>query len=802
MILNARKSLFLLISLLTLLLFSCDSKSNRDDLDNEFGKQNQGLIQIATDSTNATDSIETTVRAINLDSLNKKNKIDAIIKYCRLVDSLYRAKVLRKQHQDCKEATLTDTAFYDNKNLVLIKNTPFLFAGEPECQANRYYFKDNALVCAEIFSWYEMRYEHIGDDVYDIYVDSLPILNTKNIRTEAFFDLGRWLYFDKSFYFDNEAPILISAKTTLYQNGIIIPTFGSEDGINTPPGTTIQLKSRIASVNKTEANLELETRASARVQWEAKKAFFGICGFYLHRRTINKKQALRVSYHGTKDRPTFPDEIFELEGVEELSFKFSRLRSIPEGIEKLQSLKVLNLSFCTFSSFPVEILDLTNLQELYIRQSHLKEIPSGIKKLKNLKILDLRYNELKSLPNEFFSLPNLEELYLNNNQLAELPSGIDGLKQLQILHLHNNAISSLPNNLFDLSNLKTLNLSNNLLNSVPITTAKISNLKTLNLDNNQLLGIPVGIGALNKLSVLSIKNNRLVSLPKEIFSSDSLRKLSLDNNMLKRIPASIKNVPALEYLSLRNNKIESIPDEILAINKLYLRIDGNQLLPNEIIRFRRLINITTTRYSNQVMPQSYLTLQNLNIHKEKERIKLNKIKSITVYEFYYTEDITTRLHAKRWKRSYNSHGEFVDGVFYYGADSVNVKYYLDPSSFKLKRKYVIGDFIDEEISFDKVGNKSTTSKTGYRKIHWDIRINAPGNDSGFYGEARNSRNRLLSHFFNEHGNIIQVGSRSPGEKTPWSVKYELDENQKVTGAVVEIYGKPKWKRKYVYEYYK
>jgi len=96
----------------------------------------------------------------------------------------------------------------------------------------------------------------------------------------------------------------------------------------------------------------------------------------------------------------------------------------------------------------------------------LKYLPESIDKLKFLQILDLRNNNLTELPESIGNLEFLEELILHDNALRSVPESIGNLKNLGLLHLDNNYLTTLPDTICNLKTWYPIGLSNNKISSL------------------------------------------------------------------------------------------------------------------------------------------------------------------------------------------------------------------------------------------------------------------------------------------------------------------------------------------------
>ncbi|MHA1821994.1 MAG: leucine-rich repeat domain-containing protein [Promethearchaeota archaeon] len=137
----------------------------------------------------------------------------------------------------------------------------------------------------------------------------------------------------------------------------------------------------------------------------------------------------------------------------------SKYKTIPESIENLKHLKVLNLWMNELDSLPDTIGGLESLEVLDLDTNKLSKLPDSIGSLKNLRVLDLDTNQLKTLPSTISNLKNLKELSLSWNNFTNLPKELGDLESLEVLRVnYNSKLSGLPETLQNLKNLKKLYL--------------------------------------------------------------------------------------------------------------------------------------------------------------------------------------------------------------------------------------------------------------------------------------------------------------------------------------------------------
>ena len=95
------------------------------------------------------------------------------------------------------------------------------------------------------------------------------------------------------------------------------------------------------------------------------------------------------------------------------------------SLDELTNLQDLSFGYNQLTSVPAEICHLPNLQYLSLDNNQLTSVPAEIGHLTNLQVLSLYDNELTSLPAEICNLTNLQKLFLEYNQLTSLPAKIE-----------------------------------------------------------------------------------------------------------------------------------------------------------------------------------------------------------------------------------------------------------------------------------------------------------------------------------------------------------------------------------------
>jgi len=121
---------------------------------------------------------------------------------------------------------------------------------------------------------------------------------------------------------------------------------------------------------------------------------------------------------------------------------------------KFKKCEVLKLNKNLFSSVPSDLCYLNNLRKLEIQGKYYLIppyenknefiIPNYINKLKNLEVLNLSNNNIKILPPEIGELTKLKKLIMNYTDFKILPKEIGHLINLQVIDFSFSSLKKLP----------------------------------------------------------------------------------------------------------------------------------------------------------------------------------------------------------------------------------------------------------------------------------------------------------------------------------------------------------------------
>ncbi|KAJ0444184.1 putative TIR domain, P-loop containing nucleoside triphosphate hydrolase [Helianthus annuus] len=142
----------------------------------------------------------------------------------------------------------------------------------------------------------------------------------------------------------------------------------------------------------------------------------------------NLHNLVSLDLEGTTAIMELPEDLGQLECLENLNLIFTKVKHLPGSICMLKHLKALHLSRCV----------------------RLEKLPEDVGQLESLEILHLGncYN-LREIPNSICELKCLEVLYLQGcSRLEKLPDKLGNLQCLQFLDIYNTGITHLPQSIY------------------------------------------------------------------------------------------------------------------------------------------------------------------------------------------------------------------------------------------------------------------------------------------------------------------------------------------------------------------
>lgn len=306
-----------------------------------------------------------------------------------------------------------------------------------------------------------------------------------------------------------------------------------------------------------------------------------------------------------------PPEIFELKNLKTLKLGFqypgnqNLLTKLPDEIEQLGQLQLLDLSNNILSVLPESLGHLSHLRSLNLSANDLGTLPESIGQLTQLQDLDLSHNKLIKLPGSLVSLTELQNLNLSNNSLTLFES-LGGFTRLQSLDLSVNRLTDMPESLAQLTQLQSLDLSYNDLMVLPESLEQLTQLRSLRLSLNRLTLLPDWIGNFTQLQLLSLYYNELTGLPKSLGKLTQLQHLDISSNAIVELPDEMSSLVALQVLDLTCIGLTTLPDWIGSLTRLEALLLDNRSQQTQFFRRR---SPGYKEYANAFTDISYTIVQ-------------------------------------------------------------------------------------------------------------------------------------------------------------------------------------------------
>lgn len=323
--------------------------------------------------------------------------------------------------------------------------------------------------------------------------------------------------------------------------------------------------------------------------------------------TTRKVSSTRTLSIDGRGRSTLPDSIYlcaNLEELELVNWKLSRLPAQLKSLKKLQAISLLN---CT-SNEPLRLPRNKTIKELVIRAEEPASLPTKYRRLRALSVLDLSRNGMTSFPrtkgcrnlnrllltHNALSLDDLAgrqsksvvDLNLNGNKIASVPAAIGSFTSLRKLNLANNRISDVDDGLGNLKHLEELSFYKNKLKTIPEAVYGLQSLQSVDLYYNEIEVLSPRITGLSELEILYLANNKVYALPDNLGELTRLRELYLHHNRLSNVPSSIGDLTHLQVLRVNDNMLLEFPSVVLQLKELQnLDVSYNQMQILPVSRF-------------------------------------------------------------------------------------------------------------------------------------------------------------------------------------------------------------------------
>lgn len=178
-----------------------------------------------------------------------------------------------------------------------------------------------------------------------------------------------------------------------------------------------------------------------------------------------------------------------LDGLEVLDLHDNKLTYLPEDMQRMSRLRILDLGENSFESISFAAVADLPLSQLVLRKNKLTGtlIEDPIDAMRTLQTLDISCNQIKYLmpSTTVISFPALHTLTASMNRLQELPD-MSSWPSLLTLALDENGIGAIPESFMSLIKLRQVDFSGNDIRVVPPELSRMDSLSMIRLSGNPL----------------------------------------------------------------------------------------------------------------------------------------------------------------------------------------------------------------------------------------------------------------------------------------------------------------------------
>ncbi|XP_018027007.1 leucine-rich repeat-containing G-protein coupled receptor 5A-like isoform X2 [Hyalella azteca] len=267
--------------------------------------------------------------------------------------------------------------------------------------------------------------------------------------------------------------------------------------------------------------------------------------------------------------------------LKQLKLSGNNLQSIAPHAFLTPPLRVLLLDDNVLPSLPYD-LNLTALEELSLEKNLFESIPRAVNRILSLKALNLARNRLTRLEaGDLLHLPNLVTLSLSRNRITEVhPQVFAALPSLENLDLASNLLVEVPAALQLCPSITHLILADNRIESLSEDAfSGLRNLQSVALHGNPIRNVhPSAFSALPSLiSIILQEVTQLEQFP-DLSGSSSLETIRIDRSSLTHVPPNLCSlVPYLKSLNLHRNLLASLPELALCVELRLLDLSHNRI---------------------------------------------------------------------------------------------------------------------------------------------------------------------------------------------------------------------------------
>ncbi|XP_035693581.1 malignant fibrous histiocytoma-amplified sequence 1 homolog [Branchiostoma floridae] len=380
------------------------------------------------------------------------------------------------------------------------------------------------------------------------------------------------------------------------------------------------------------------------------------------------KQLKTVTIIGIELDDSSLTNLFQCVSIHSLQLSKCQLDSVPQSLENLKDLEVLDLShnnLSTIQAVPMESQPC--LKSFNVSHNNILGL-RDVTNFRSVKNFNVSYNSIEEIPYEILEMENLEAFSCNHNKTVRWLEPSAGKKKvsafsLVFLDLSNNLLQEVPKCLKELGNLSEVNLSHNKIGAnmskrmISLQLAELFYLpclSTLLLMNNNIKSLPVLEMARVSPSMeyIDISNNKLSNVAEALLLLRSLKALLLSHNKIKKLPVDLDLndlSPTLCVVDLSHNKLEDLPLALCflrSLKKLYLKQNNIRTISENVKSCKSLAILDVSHNWLREIPSHVISLPNLveirashnhiNSVSSLQKNEVNVIEMIALAENHFT----------------------------------------------------------------------------------------------------------------------------------------------------------------------
>ena len=279
-----------------------------------------------------------------------------------------------------------------------------------------------------------------------------------------------------------------------------------------------------------------------------------------------KKLRLVYSNQGTEKLDSRITKLQSLESIEIVNYKGSIL-TLPKELNKLPNLTSISISAEEIKTIPENIFEIKSLKNLSLYFYNLDHLPDNeFKKLSNLEKLTIRGDGLKTIPIDIYNLSKLKDFTISGDKLVNLPDGINYLVNLNKLTIHALNLETLPRGLNELHNLNSIDIfcKNDLEINLDYKKQKIEKFRW-----GKCKKFPLAICSFKTIERLTFDSGFIEKIPNEISNLINITELEITGHPITVLPNTILNLKKLEFLHLSSTKLNSFNESIFNLPNIF-----------------------------------------------------------------------------------------------------------------------------------------------------------------------------------------------------------------------------------------